>query len=160
LILMNIQSLVQPIAEVEADWLVLGLFEGDAGPPPLLGDTPLGGLVGQLLARKDASAGVGDTTPVFGVSALKARAVLLVGLGPRSAFGAGAAFDAGVAIGRRLGGQPRETVAVALPDAGKREDVARALTGGVVVGTRGPGLRKAEVSRHAFGSLRVVVGTG
>jgi leucyl aminopeptidase len=38
--------------------------------------------------------------------------------------------------------------------------VATALLEGAIVGTRGPGLRKTEANRHAFGTLALVVGNG
>lgn len=154
---MMIKSVVQPPAEVEADWLVVGLFEGDGEPPAAVRETPLGPVLERSLVTKDVSAGLAELTPVLGLTGLKAPAVLIVGLGPRETFSEGAAFDAGVAVGRRLAGKPRETVAVVLPDAGETHAIASALSAGVVVGTRGPGLRKTEPNRHPFGTLRIVV---
>jgi leucyl aminopeptidase len=154
---MNVKSQVQPLAAVEAGWLVLGLFEGDTEPPAAVKGTPLGDLLERLLAGKDVAAGLGDTTPVLGPTGVAAGAVLAVGLGPRERFGAGAAFDAGVAAARKLAGKPREWVAVAVPDAGETLAVASAMTEGVVVGCQGPGLRKSEPARQEFGTLRVVV---
>jgi leucyl aminopeptidase len=153
---MIVKSVVQPLAEVEADWLVLGVFEGDTEPIPTARATPLEAVMERLLAAKDVATDLGGLTPVLGLDGMKSSAVLLAGLGPRDTFGAGAAFDVGVAVGRRLGSRQRETVAVVLPEAGEPREVAAALTAGVTVGTRGPGLRKAEPSRHPFGTLRVV----
>ena len=45
-----------------------------------------------------------------------------------------------------------------LPRAEEAQDVASALIEGAIVGTRGPGLRKTEPNRHAFGSLSLIVG--
>ncbi|MDR3634687.1 MAG: leucyl aminopeptidase [Isosphaeraceae bacterium] len=152
---MIIKSVVQPLAEVEADWLVLGLFEGDAEGPAVARETPLGPVVERLLATKDLSGGLGDMTPVLGMAGLKAGAVLVVGLGGRGTFGPGPAFDAGVALARRLSGKPRDTVAIVLPEAAA--SVASALAAGALVGTRGPRLRKTEASRQPFGTLGVVI---
>jgi leucyl aminopeptidase len=153
---MNIQPTSRPLADVEAQWLILGLFDEQADPPDAIKGTPLGDLVGRLLAGKEIPTGLGETTPLIGHQGLPAGSVLLVGLGPRERFDAGAAYAAGVAVGRRLGGKPRESVAVALPESDQPRAIASALTEGVIVGTRGPDLRKSEPGRHPFGGLQVV----
>ena len=153
---MNVESLAQPIAAVEASWLALGIFEESTEAPEAAKGTSLANAIERLLAVKELSGSLGETTPLVGLGGLKAEAVLVFGLGPRERFDAGAAFSAGVAVGKRLASKPRETVAVVVPEAGEPHAVALALTEGVIVGTRGPDLRKTEPSRHAFGTLRIV----
>jgi leucyl aminopeptidase len=153
---MNVQPISRPLAEVDARWLVLGLFDDRDEPPSSIRGTPLGDLVGRLLVGKEVARGLGETTPLLGHAGLPAGSVLLVGLGPRPRFDAGAAYAAGVAVGRKLGSKPRELVAVALPDSDQPHAIASALTEGVIVGTRGPDLRKSEPVRHPFGGLQVV----
>jgi leucyl aminopeptidase len=153
---MKIQSTSGPLTDVEAQWLVLCLFDNQTKPPDSIKETPLGDLVGRLLAEKEVPTGVGETTPLIGNQGLSAGSVLLVGLGPRERFDAGVAYATGVAIGRRLGGKPRESVAVALPESDQPQAIASALTEGVIAGTRGPGLRKSEPGRHPFGGLQVI----
>jgi leucyl aminopeptidase len=154
---MNVQPSSRPLAAVAAEWIALGVFEDQTDPPAAVRGTPLADLLSQLLNRKEVSGELGATTPVFGASGLEAGAVLVVGLGPREAFGAGEAHLAGVAVARKLSGKKREGVAVALPEAGTPSDVASALTEGLIVGVRGSDLRKSEPSRHPFESLQVVV---
>ncbi len=156
---MIVQPTVQPIADVEARWLALGVFQDELAPPESVRGTPLGELVGRLLAAKELPGALGDATPLLGHGGLAAEYVLVFGLGKRERFHAGTAFSAGVAAGKWLAGKARESVAAVLPDpdAGDRLAVASALTEGMIVGSAGPGLRKSEPSRHPFGTLQIVV---
>jgi leucyl aminopeptidase len=158
--LMVVEPLITPLDAVEADWLVLGVCDGVAEPPAAVRDTVLGGLLGRWLAAKEVPAAVGDLTPLLGIGGLAAGAVLVVGLGPRERCDAGVAFAAGVAAGKKLASKPRDTVAVVVPEADDPRALASALTEGVTVGTRGPGLCKTEPARHAFRTLRVVAPPG
>ena len=155
---MNIALVRQPIVEVQAKWLVVGIFEDDAEPADGLQGSPLEETVRRLTSDKEVTGSLGELTPLYEVAGLAAAAVLLVGLGPRSRFDSGAAFSAGFALSKRLAGKRRESVAIVLPRAEEAQDVASALIEGTIVGTRGPGLRKTEPNRHAFGSLSLIVG--
>jgi len=157
---MRIRTTDQNPTSVRADWLAVGLFDGDEGAPAALRDTPLAERVARLAASKEIPAGVGDVTPLLGAEPGEARGLILFGLGPRSAFDAGAAFAAGVALAKKLSAKLREAVAVVLPDAGDPAAVASALVEGAIVGTRGPGLRKSEAGRQPFGELLLVVTPG
>ena len=117
----------------------------------------LEGIIGRLAGEKELTGSLGELTPLYEVSGLPARQVLLVGLGLRGRFGPGMAFSAGFAVGKRLGAKHRESVALALPPSDEPGAVASALLEGTIVATRGPGLRKSEANRHAFDSLSVVV---
>ena len=157
---MKITSLRQRIASVQAQWLVLGIFEDDAEPPAGLRGTELEAKVRRLISEKELTGSLGELTLLYDVPGLTAEAVLLVGLGPRDRFDSGAAFSAGFALAKRLAGKPRESVAVALPPSVDPRAVASALIEGAIVGTRGPGLRKTEANRHAFDTLSLVVEPG
>lgn len=153
---MNVQPIVRPLSVVESPWLILGIFEDNAAPPDSVKGSPLGDLIGRLLASKDLSGGLGETTVLPGPHAPASDGALVVGLGPRERFGAGAAFSAGVAASKRLAAKPRTAVAAALPEGGEPSAVASALTEGLIVGARGPDLRKSEPARHPFETLRIV----
>ena len=155
---MKVQFRSSPLAEAKADILAIGLFEGDSNPPKAVSGTPLAGLIAQLVESKEISRSVGEVTPLWGLadSGFAAASVVLFGLGSREKFDAGSAFSAGVALGKKLAGRPREDVAVALPEVEDSERTASALVEGLIVGTRGPDLRKSEPSRYAFGTLAVV----
>jgi len=157
---MNITLLRQPIESVPTQWLVLGIFEDDAEPPQMARGTTLEARISRLSAEKELTGSLGELTPLYELPGLEAKAVLLVGLGPRGRFDAGAAFSAGFALAKRLAGKRREGVAVVLPASLDPPLFASALIEGAIAGTRGPGLRKSEPARHAFESLSLVVGTG
>lgn len=150
---MKVETILIPPSAVEAEWLALGLFDGAGEPPASVRDTPLAPLLARLIASKDAPTEIGATLPVHGPAGFRVGSILLFGLGQREGFGPGEAFDAGVAVARKLAGKKRGSVAVVVPEAA----VASALTEGLVVGTQGAGVRKCEPNRHPFESLRLVV---
>jgi len=154
---MKIELIRRPFTAVAADYLALGVFDEPLEVPATVRETPLAAVLGPLLAAKEVATGVGDTTPLLGLGALMAGPVLVFGLGPRARFDAGAAFAAGVAVAKRLAGKPRETVAVLLPAEARPEAIASALVEGLIVGTRGPDLRKSEPARHPFATLQIVL---
>ena len=96
--------------------------------------------------------------PLLGLenSGLAAQSVVLFGLGAREKFDAGPAFAAGVALGKKLAGEPRDTWRSPCPTVGTTRSITSALVEGLIVGTRGPDLRKAEPSRHPFETLSIV----
>ncbi len=154
---MNITLLRQPLGSVQVQWLVLGVFEDESEPPAELRGTSLEEVVKRLIAEKDVTGSLGELTPFFDVAGFQAQSLLLVGLGPRDRFDAGAAYSAGFAFSKRLSSKRRETVAVTLPASSEPHPVAMALIEGAIVATRGPGLRKSEANRHAFNTLSVVI---
>src|SRR5262245_40281291 len=155
---MMIHLVCRPLSEVQSPWLVLPLFEDD-GLRDDMRNTAVGELVTRLTAQKEITRSLGEMTALHGVSGFACGSVLIVGLGLRGKFDAGWAFSAGFALSKRLAAKPREKVALALPsgvDPAVRGWVS-ALVEGVIAGTRGPGLRKTEASRHPFGALDVVI---
>jgi leucyl aminopeptidase len=149
----------QEVSEVQVQWLVLGVFDDDReGAPDYLRGSSLGERLERLAASKDLNASLGELTPLYEASGLAANSVMVVGLGQRGRFDAGAAFTAGLAAAKRLASKRRESVAMVLPAVDDEVTIASALVEGAIVGTRGPGLRKSEPNRHAFGELSLVVG--
>jgi leucyl aminopeptidase len=154
---MPIRTLIAAPHEVDATWLAVGVFDGTSGPPSVLAPVRAGEIVTRLLESKDLGTSVGDTTPILGDTGLKAGSLLTFGLGDAAAFSAGGAFSAGVAVAKRLASKPRDKVAFVLPDTESPAEIAEALLEGLIVGTRGPDLRKSEPARHPFGELTLVV---
>lgn len=153
---MKIQRVVQPPKEVKSDWLILGHFEDEFKPPVGLEGSAVAATVERLRTAKEVAGTAGELTVLPEPSGLAAGGLLLVGLGPRARFDAGAAFSAAVAASKRLAAKARESVALVLPDVQDLPAVASAMVEGAVVGTRGPGLRLSEPNRHPFGSLSIV----
>lgn len=157
---MNVKTSTEDPATFPADWLAVGLFEDQDGPPPALAGRPIGELLGRLLAAKEVGTVIGEVALFPGDWGLKAGSLAIFGLGTRAKFDAGSAFSAGVAVSKRLAGKPRDAVAVVMPDANDPARVASALLEGLIVGTRGPGLRKTEPNRHSFGTLTLIAPGG
>ncbi len=156
---MNVQPTLSSLSELDAEWLILGIFDDEVTPPVAVAGSPLGDQVSRLIESKDVSGGLGDTLVLPGANTGAKRGVLLVGLGSRERFAAGGAFTAGVAAAKRLASKPRETVAAVLPESADISAIGSAWTEGLLVGTRGPGLRKSEPNRHAFETLLIVAST-
>ena len=151
---MNVGPIASHWTEIEADCVALGIFEEESAPP-ILDASPLSELVRGLFEAKEISGGLGELTPLHGVAGIKARTVMLLGLGRKERCAAAEVFAAGVALSKRLSSRPRESVAVAVPaEAMSHVD---SLVSGLVVGTRDPGLRKSKPSRTPFGALWIVV---
>lgn len=153
---MLIRTIIAPPHEIDASWLAVGVFEGSTDAPQGVVPARTGEIIARLLESKDMGTSVGDTTPILGDSGVAAQSLLMFGLGDRAVFGAGNAFNAGVAVSKRLAGKPRKSVAVVIPDAAEPFEIACALLQGLIVGTRGPDLKKSEPARHAFGELILV----
>lgn len=153
---MLIRTLRQDPAALTADWLVVGLHEGESALPDDWTAAPLADLLTGLLATGELPGTLGETLPVLGATGLGARGLMVVGLGPRAKFQAGAAFASGVAISRKLGSKPRDSVAVLVPSAVNSTALVSALVEGLIVGTKGVDLRKSEPTRYEFQQLLLV----
>ncbi len=155
---MNVQTVTKPLPEVEADLLAIGLFDGEFQLPAGLAGTPLAELLPKLVEAKEITRGVGDVIPLLGPGAtgLAAGSIVLFGLGNPVRFDAGAAFSAGVAVGKKIAARPRGQVALVLPESDDTASIASALVEGLVVATQGPDLRKAERSRNPIETLLIL----
>ena len=153
---MKIQLVTQPIAEVKSQWMILGLFEDESGPPPGLEVTALAATIERLRSAKEVSGTNAELTALHEPSGVASAAILLLGLGPRARFDVGAAFGAAVAASKRLAGKARESVALVVPNVEDALPVVSAMVEGAIVGTRSAGLRLTEPNRHPFGSLSIV----
>jgi leucyl aminopeptidase len=159
---MMIHLLRQASFEFRTPWLVLLVFEPPGEPPEGIRHSPLGDVLNRLITEKEVTGSLGELTSLHAVPGCAADSVLIVGLGPRLKFDPGAAYSAGFALAKRLSSKSRESIALSVPDLGNDvpADWISALTAGVISGTRGPGLRKTEPSRHEFGGLNLIVESG
>ncbi len=153
---MELHAVCQPIRDVDADWLIIGAFDGDAQPPSAYQGSELAGLIQGLIDSKDLPTSISESTVLWAPAGLKVRAAILVGLGSREKFDAGVAYLVGVAAAKRLASKKRDRVAIVLPDSGGSPPITSALFEGLTVGTKGPDVRKSEPNRHEFQSLTAV----
>jgi leucyl aminopeptidase len=154
---MNLTLLSRGLASVQAQWLVVGVFEDESDPPSAARGTALESRIARLSAEKELTGSLGEMLPLYDGHGLEAGSVLLVGLGSRNRFEPGSAYSAGFTLAKRLAAKRRDSVAVVLPCVDERPEIASAMIEGAIVGTRGPGIRKTEPTRHQFGTLALVV---
>lgn len=157
----SIESTPGPLARTAADWLVVGLWEGEppSGPAADL-DAAAGGLVARLVASGDLTGKFLEAVPVFAPAGVAAARVLFVGLGKRDAATRLRLHEAGAVAARAVTGKAVGTLAVAAPGAASglsAADALHALGVGATQGCLGPGLRKATPSRIAPGRLVFVL---
>ena len=153
---MKISSSVDGTIPAGSPWLALPLFDDNTPPAPFGPGTPIGDLFARLAEGGLVSGSLGELTPVLGAEGLDAGAILAFGVGKRSMFDAGLAFSAGVALAKRLGSKPRESVVVVVPAAGDLGAITSALVEGIVVGSEGVDLHRVERGRKPFGNLTIL----
>ena len=158
---MIVLSTRDPLVEVEADILAVGILDGEGASHNMPDGGPLAEVLARLSEAKELPKSVGEVLPLLGFDAMaagmKARSVVLFGLGKPAKFDAGAAFAAGVAVGKKLAGKKRSTVAVLAPTLSHEStSVTSSLVEGMVVATQSAELRKAEPSRQTWETLLVV----
>src|SRR5262245_9580263 len=113
-----------PLAEVQADWLLVTAWEEEAPSGPLAQlDGHLSGPVSRLYQSGDVRGKTLELTPLLDCRGIAAKRVLVVGQGKRDQADRAALTDAAAAAARAVTGKEHSRIALALP-----EDVP-ALTG-------------------------------
>jgi leucyl aminopeptidase len=156
---MEIAVVAAPLAEIEADALVVGVFEGE---PPDGDADDVDQLLGNAIAEvsgvdmdAELTGKRGEAATFYTQGKLAAKRVVAVGLGKRSEFSTSVAFEASGAIARHLRERRLRTVATTLHRAGlgKRPSkadtaaYATAVTDGTVAGLWEPDAYKADKDR-------------
>jgi leucyl aminopeptidase len=148
---MQISSSVEPLHEVAADWLVLGVFENEPLPAALADlDVRVGSLISRVKSRGDWTGKLKELTPLWDVRGINVERILLVGLGPRDQAGRDSLAVAGAAAARSLTGRQYQKIVIAVPEGVPgldTETVGVALGTGFYHGSEGPGLRKSKPGR-------------
>jgi leucyl aminopeptidase len=148
---MELTAQFAPLAEVPADFLIVGLWENQAPAGALATlDARLGGVLGRLHQTGDVTGKAAELTPLLDRSGIAASRLLVVGLGKRAQAGCIALTDAAATALRAVTGKQRQRIAFALPEDVKDltwDEVARAVGVGAWQGSHGPGLYKREPER-------------
>ncbi|MEJ2359317.1 MAG: leucyl aminopeptidase [Deinococcales bacterium] len=160
---MQLEIREDDIRKVEADTLVINLFEGVEAPGGASGavDEALGGALHELVAAGDATGRLGETTVLYPRGALPVRRVLVTGLGPSASFGAEAARLAAAAAARRaleLGGGRLATVLHGAGAGGLEPERAAQATveGSLLAAYRFEGWKRQETPPRSLASLVLV----
>src|SRR5262245_19933680 len=140
-----------PPAEVQADWLIVCVFEEDALPTPTAAlDAALKGALSRLRQSGDITGKAGELVQLLDVTGIAARRVLVTGLGKRAEADHAAVVDAAATAARAVTGKQLDRLALLLPDtvAGLgAETLALAAGVGLSQGSHGPGLRRTRPDR-------------
>src|SRR5437868_8962115 len=111
---MQINTRLESLAEIQADWLIAWIWENDEIKGALAAlDTSLGGAVARLLARGDATGKAKELTPILDTHGIVATRILLVGLGPKSKADIFGLMAAGAAAARLVTAKAHERVGLA-----------------------------------------------
>jgi leucyl aminopeptidase len=157
---MQLTASLIPLADVQADWLIAGVWDGD----PLSGalaslDAQLGHTLGRLCQKGDITGKAGELTSLLDPKGIAPERLLVVGLGKRDKIDRAGLTDAAATAARAITGKSFRRLAVALPEdvPGLRwQDVAQAVGVGLMQGCYGPGLRKSQTTRFAPEQLVLV----
>ncbi len=157
---MPIQAQFVSPAEVQADWLILPVFE-DEGPTGAVADVDraLGGAIGRLRERGDVTGKPGELVTLYETPGLAARRALVVGVGKRADADRAALVSAAAVAARAVTGKQLERLAMVLPEnagAASTEMAALAVGVGLMQGSHGPGLRKTKPDRFVPREFAVV----
>jgi leucyl aminopeptidase len=154
---MEVKALAASVTEVAADAIVVGVFS-DQKPSGVAGqiDQASGGLLTQLVERKEIAGKPYELTTLYNVPGVVAPVVLVVGCGEQVKFDRAVAYRAAAAASRSLAAKPRDKVAFYL-DAPRTGVDQRAINengvAGAVVGCQGQDLYRTEKKRTAPAEL-------
>jgi leucyl aminopeptidase len=150
---MHINPIFTSPLEIQADWLVVPLFEEE--PPSAAAaevDAALRGVVSRLRQHGDVTGKANELTPLLDVTGVASRRLLLAGLGKRGQCDRGSLITAAAAAARHVTGKQIQRLAMLLPDNVPNvspELVALSVGVGLMQGSYGPGLRKSQPERFA-----------
>lgn len=157
-------QLGQPLAEVSADWLIVGMWEDETPSAAAAAlDAKLAHAITQLHERGDVTGKARQFVPLYQHTGCAAERILLVGLGPRAKADFAILLGAAAAAARHITGKATRRIAMALPEEVPGlapEVVLRALGLGLWQGSEGPGLRKTKPERFAPEECSVIVPPG
>lgn len=150
---MKISPTRASITQIEADAVVVALFDDQQpGPSAAAVNAATGGQIARLIEAKDLTGKPYELLPLLAPAGVKARQVLVVGLGNRARFDAGMAFRAAAAAAKSLSGRARPMVAYYL-DAVDRPLLVESAVCGAIFGCHGQDLYRAEKNRHPFENI-------
>jgi leucyl aminopeptidase len=141
------------VVQIDAYALVLGIYGDEPlSAPAKAVDAATGGLIGKVQAQKEFAGKPHELLTLVAPAGLKARLLLLVGLGEASKIDAGRAYRAASAAAMALASKERKTVAFALDPAWSAELVENAVAG-AIAGSQGQDLYRKEKKRYPFESI-------
>ncbi len=150
---MPVTTTTQPLADIAADALVVGLFaETPPSGPAAEFDRASSGLLSKLIESKEVTGKKNEIATLLAPPGVKAAMVVVAGLGPREAFDRGAAYRAAAAAAKALAGKQRGRVAFYLAD-NWAPDLVEAGVCGSIAGCVGQDLYRAKKNRFPLADI-------
>jgi len=157
---MQLTSRLAALAEVQADWLVVGIWEEEPlGGAVLDLDRALEGALTRLRERGDITGKANELVPLLDRRGSAAERVLALGLGKRAKLDRAGLWAAAAAAAKFITSKARPRLAFALPENVPGVDpaaVAYLAGAGLQFGSEGPGLRKGKPDRFAPAEICLV----
>ncbi len=152
---MQIRTIPISPAEVEADALVLTLFQLTGGEKPDgEADGWSGGVIAELYARGEFSGKASETVVLHRPAGLKAGRLMLVGGGKRENYSPAAARNAAAVAVRQLKPKGAKHIAIVVPES---FDVAQAITEGALLANFDVGeLKSSDEGKGVLDALTIV----
>jgi leucyl aminopeptidase len=160
---MKFTTQITPLAEVAADWLVIGAWENEDLPGAADLDARLDGLLTRLQERGDVTGKARELTPIHHSRPLPPERVLVVGLGPQNKADFAGLLAVASSAARSLTTKQVRRLAFALPHdvpGLALDQIVRAIGVGLAQGSQGPGLRKSEADRFQPDEICLVASPG
>jgi leucyl aminopeptidase len=150
---MKVTTTSERVSEIAADAVVVGVYSeaGLSGSAEEL-NRATSGLLTRLVEAKEITGKKFEVVTLLAPPGVKARVVLVVGLGARESFDCGIASRAASAAAKSLAGKERGRVAFYLADNWQPEQVEAAVAGSVV-GCVGQDLYRAKKNRFPFSDI-------
>jgi leucyl aminopeptidase len=162
---MDLSILSGSIQEVDADAIVVNLFEGVAEPGGATGavEKALNGAIRDLIANGDIRGKLNETALFYPRGSIPARRVILVGLGPESRFDLDTVRQAAAAAARRARDSGARSLASIVHGGGRGglslAHATQALVEGTILGLyryNAPGVGPREDAERQVDSLTLV----
>jgi leucyl aminopeptidase len=153
-------ALTAPLADVEADWLVVGVWEDAALSPTITAlDARLDGMLTRIREAGDVTGKAFQSVTLHSPAGSKATRLMFIGLGPEADAGRRTLHNYASAALRSITAKKYDRIALAVPETKSvsMEQAILAFGVGAVQGSHGPGIRKTEPSRYAPAEVVLVV---
>jgi leucyl aminopeptidase len=150
---MSVTATNEKLAELVADAIVIGVHA--ESPPSGFAEEfnrASGGLLVRLIEAKEITGKKCETVTLLAPPGVKAKIVLVVGLGPKDGLDRGVAFRAASAAAKVLAGKERSRVGFFLAD-GWAAELLEAAVCGSLVGCVGQDLYRAKKNRFPFAEV-------
>jgi leucyl aminopeptidase len=160
---MKLTTQIGPLADIDADWLIVGAWDGEGSAGVAELDARLDHLLARLRERGDISGKAKELTPIHHDRPIKPQRLLVVGLGPRAKIDFASLTAAAMTAARTVTTKHLRRLAFALPPDMPGLDldrVVRAVGVGLRHGSEGPGLCKNQPDRFVPEEICLVAPPG